>query len=910
MTDDYYGTALTIAVCFYDAEVVSLLLDRGADIQTSLVEAAYRGEGTVVPLLLDRGANINAVSGEYGTALAAAASQGKQEIVSLLLGRGAGINTVGGGYGTALAAALNLNQTNASLLLDRGADIQISLVEAAYRGDLWSMELILNQADINGVARGRYGTALTAAASQGKEWIVSLLLDRGAHINTAAGEYGTALAAATLQGEQQIVSLLLDRGADINTVAGKYGTALAAAAIRGKTDMVSLLLQHGADVVRAGGSYSTTLGVYPSVLDAAHSEGSEAGESLLALLKTATPPQNGPQTNAGPVENALSRPPFPLPYVPPSLTSHASPIPYMPPNLSSPDITSTKFPAGGNITPEHAGIPCQKINEEVLWQSLTALVGLHQNTIQARCQWIRNDVRYFLTCNFEFGLAYAAARIAWKDFNDHSVDSRVISRQRGLWHKHSQMLKKVQSKAIQTDSSASEQELIIEPYSVMPRRLWDLKSNRTINFQVLHAAQSNIDNPPTFWAVSHSWTSDMSPTWTAVNHHEWPIPLPESITLDKLRSELLTLGAEYVWIDVVCLRQQSSDHYFEQLRKEDWRLDVPTIGNIYRAAAKIVRYFNGLGVCFSNDGWDDSRHWLQRAWTLQEIAAESATINGGIKRERGQIFLNSEGKISGKVTKLRNAIRPVTKLATQVRSQYGCEVYELAREMSKRHASQPVDKISGLFYLLHTTKLPCYDEQMTSEAFWQQCFHLLPVQRKVEILFDFPYRGSDKQWFPTWVQLLDWPVRDLDFEHIRSQSRSTQNLKEETLFFLCSLWTVPDAVLEETDSPGVYEFNIGNRLFSFYVPYVSQKPINVRDQSAFTLATAIPDPEDAHAYAYNWLVCEAIGKRAGTEFGLVGVAEVNVLKKVGVIRTDECSELLVGGENGGSLLKQVHCLFV
>ena len=114
----------------------------------------------------------------------------------------------------------------------------------------------------------------------------------------------------------------------------------------------------------------------------------------------------------------------------------------------------------------------------------------------------------------------------------------------------------------------------------------------------------------------------MTLTWSEVNQRQWPIPLPKSITLDYLRSELLTLGAEYVWIDVVCLRQRSTVDHLEQLKKEEWRLDVPTIGNIYRAAKKIVRYFNGLGVCFSNGGWDDLRHWLQRAWTLQEIADE------------------------------------------------------------------------------------------------------------------------------------------------------------------------------------------------------------------------------------------------------------------------------------------------
>ena len=614
---------MVAAVIKKNEKMVLLLLDQGADINarggeygTALVAAVYNNNEKMVLLLLDQGADINVVSGDKGTALVAAVYNKNEDMVLLLLIHGADINVGGGRYGTALGAAIYSGKEDiVSLLLARGADIQTSLVEAA--------SLSLRD-------------------------MIPLLLGRGADINAACNnKYGTALAIAAFQGNQDIVSLLLGLGANIDIVGGEYGTALGAAAFGGQTDIVSLLLEHGADVLHAGGSYSTTLGMYPSVLDAALSEGSVAGESLLALLKTAMKKIDGPrnQLNADPVDNALCRPPFPLPYMAPSgpsLSFPPLPMPNIPPNINPPDISSTSFPAGGNIAPEQADIPCREINEEVLRQVLTALVGLHDHTTQAKRHWIRSDVCYFRTCNFDFGLAYAAARIAWKDFN--SIDSSVICRQRGQWHRHSQRLDEAQAEAIKIDSSASEQELITDPYSVMPRRIWDLKSNRTINFQMLHSALPDIGTPPTFWTVSHSWTNDMSPTWTAVNQHQWPIPLPKDITLDKLRSELLTLGAEYIWIDVVCLRQQGSDPNSEQLRKEEWRLDVPTIGNVYRAAARIVCYFNGLGIRFSNEGWDDPRHWLQRAWTLQEITAEISTINGGTKRGRGQIFLNSKAR--------------------------------------------------------------------------------------------------------------------------------------------------------------------------------------------------------------------------------------------------------------------------
>ena len=753
--------------------------------------------------------------------------------------------------------------------------------------------------DINEV-HGTYGTALAEAALRGYMDIVSLLLDRGADINMVGGEYGTPLAAAAFKGNMDMVLMLLNRGADINLVGGKYGSALAVAVFGGHTGIVSLLLERGADITHVGGSYLTTSGVYPSALDVAHTLGSKANRTLIALLKSEIRKQIKQQSdpNLDSVGIIGSRPPFPMTSMPSTSLQHPPPISSIPSNLSTAD---------GNITSALADVPCRNISEEVLANSLATLVGLNKDTIQAQHHLIRDDIGFFNSWNYDFGLAYASVRVAWKGFNDkHSIDCNAISIPRDQWHKHVQMLDRARSEAIELGNSSSGQahlELIISPYSIMPRRLWDLKSNRVIDFRMLHAAQVTIETTPTFWAVSHSWTNDMPSVWTAINQNQWPIPLPKGISLDHLRSELLTLGAEYIWLDVVCLRQEGEVDSFEQLRREEWKLDVPTIGNVYRAATKIVRYFNGLGVSFSTNGWDDERHWLQRAWTLQEIAKEHTTINGGVSRDRGQVLLNSEGKVSGKVIKFRYAIQPVIKLAGQVDSRNGCGVYELAREMSRRHASKPVDKISGLFYLLRTTKLPCYNEQMTSEDFWGQCFHLLPAERKAEILFNFPYRASDKQWFPTWEQLLNWPERNLDYEHVRSQSPVglTGGGDPGGKSFFVNTWTIPHATLNDTATPGEYEVEIHNRLFGFYLPYLSQKFIDVKGQS-FTLAIA----DLGHAaHAQNWVVCEAIGKKIGTDVGLDGAAEVYVLKKVGVIRTDSSAEI-----DALSLLQKMHCLFV
>ena len=101
-----------------------------------------------------------------------------------------------------------------------------------------------------------------------------------------------------------------------------------------------------------------------------------------------------------------------------------------------------------------------------------------------------------------------------------------------------------------------------------------------------------------------------------------------------------------------------------------------------------------------------------------------------------------------------------------------------------------------------------------------------------------------------------------------------------------------------------YKVEIRKRVFNFFLPYLSQTPISIKDQRIFTLATM----EIGHAH--NWVVCEAVGKRVARDVGLGGEAQVNVLKKVGLMRTDSCSELLVGGSNGASLLQTMDCLFV
>ena len=135
-----------------------------------------------------------------------------------------------------------------------------------------------------------------------------------------------------------------------------------------------------------------------------------------------------------------------------------------------------------------------------------------------------------------------------------------------------------------------------------------------------------------------------------------------------------------------------------------------------------------------------------------------------MSRDNKRIILNTQGQVGGKTTTLRAVIRPILKLASSLGDRGGCSMYDLTREMARRCASQPTDKVAGLFYLLCTTQLPTYDELISDETAWRKCFYVLPFRRKIEILCDFPYRGPEC-WYPSWEQLMTWPERDDNYEH-------------------------------------------------------------------------------------------------------------------------------------------------
>ncbi len=219
-----------------------------------------------------------------------------------------------------------------------------------------------------------------------------------------------------------------------------------------------------------------------------------------------------------------------------------------------------------------------------------------------------------------------------------------------------------------------------------------------------------------------------------------PCPCPKDANLDLIRIEMLNLGADYVWLDVLCLRQAGG--LGEHLRIQEWKVDVPTIGWAYREAKKVVYYFSGLGrpLSFKPGDFESDRCWFNRAWTLQEITPimiiGGETANNGMMEEVIQRRFNEQ--LQGLQKMQRNN-----------------SVLDMLTRMRDRVSTNPVDRIAGLAYLLDSTHLPTYDAEQSEESAWVEFMNATGPWSRVELFVFYPEPGNGrKYWYPSWNQAM------------------------------------------------------------------------------------------------------------------------------------------------------------
>ncbi|PBK90382.1 hypothetical protein ARMGADRAFT_1032424 [Armillaria gallica] len=344
--------------------------------------------------------------------------------------------------------------------------------------------------------------------------------------------------------------------------------------------------------------------------------------------------------------------------------------------------------------------PCTTLSIRGLWDRLNTTLGTSYTLDTPNLSSLLEDC---IANNYDFGIAYGRLRGAW-----YADD----------WSTIQDGLRKCEAEDQRKRREALDGNTIVDPY-IYPRRVWDIYSNRV------------------------------------VPGHEWPVPIPKGANLDLIRIEMLNLGLEYVWLDVLCLRQRG--RLREGLRVEEWRLDVPTIGYVYHIPHVVHCYLSGLGLPLSmNEGnLDNERCWFKRAWTLQEVGTERKicgdTPDGPLHAKR-----DKDGNYE---TEALKRFHEQLQSLNGIMREYEEFIFRALTDMQHRMSTNPVDKVAGMSILLGPMTLPAYNETKSLEDAWSDLVDATNEYIRGALFFKYPEPGmAGTKWRPSWDQLMTKPL--------------------------------------------------------------------------------------------------------------------------------------------------------
>lgn len=277
-------TALHCAAEYDNANIVNLLLDNGAKINTTnkegdtpLHRACLNNGFNATEYLVARGADKGLVNYEGATAICFAITDRNKKIVKFLLDSGVDINAEieDGGFLSALNYAFcNANAEMARFLLENGArlDQVIDWNKHSFLSDIDedqhtpesiddTKKLIrssanlfecVNKDKIKSIKNliGQDGAAINAKDSNGKT-ILDIAREKGREKIVKLLEATIGFVQATREGDTQLVKQYIDNGAIINALDEDGNKALRNACIQGNVEMVRLLIENGSDIFDA-----------------------------------------------------------------------------------------------------------------------------------------------------------------------------------------------------------------------------------------------------------------------------------------------------------------------------------------------------------------------------------------------------------------------------------------------------------------------------------------------------------------------------------------------------------------------------------------------------------------------------------------------------------------------------------
>ncbi|KAK0434070.1 hypothetical protein EV421DRAFT_1354855 [Armillaria borealis] len=441
--------------------------------------------------------------------------------------------------------------------------------------------------------------------------------------------------------------------------------------------------------------------------------------------------------------------------------------------------------------------------------------------------------------NYDFGTAYGLLRPTWYTKNWIAIQDKLNTYE-------------TQDNVMRQGVLANDRIITSE---VPPRRVWDLYSNRVVPQSITKKRSS---------AISHAWVhwEDRNDIFeTPINGYEWPVPIPKDADLNLIRIEMLNLGAEYVWLDVLCLRQRGGLR--EDLRYDEWKVDVPTIGHVYQEAERVVCYFSGLGrpLGFKREESESPYCWFNRAWTLQEGKADS--IIGGDLGNGGNMEEDVRKWFHQQLSSLKD-----TQWALQ-------HVFRMLSQMQMRVSTNPVDRVAALGYLLLSREIPAYHEVQCVEGAWTAVVNVISERCRGQLLFLYPEPGNgNRLWRPSWDQVMTGKLLSMDAVQLQENVGRYDRTDTDEYSGLCIESGFVQGLAEGGEEGWLREGKLIVKDETFEIVAAHNYPI---PEGSYTLLSSRPLSPSRHVQEQYWVA----GKRLpDNRFQKVSVFQMNDLEEV------------------------------